>query len=624
MAKSRKSKQIKASSKPIIQSDKDVQITSANNYYISRSARWFTICLFIVIAFILYHRSLQFGYVLDDTMVIVENNHTKQGFAGISKILTTDSFQGYFGEQKDLLVGGRYRPLSLVTFAIEHQFFGLKPAISHAINIFLYGLSAACLFFCFLRLFQERLDKENWIICLSFLTAILFLVHPIHTEAVANIKGRDEIMAFIFSMLSLNFAVRYVDHKKIGSLLIMLICYFLGVLSKENVLTFMGIIPLAIILFRPKFTKAFWMVFVGLLASTLIYLAIRYQIIGYLIGSQEVKDIMNNPFVDMSANQKYPTILYTLLVYFKLAFIPHPLTHDYYPFHIPTMDWTNIKVWLSVALHLGLIIYAFTQRKKRPAISFAIGFYLMALSIVSNLVVGVGTFMNERFAFMATAGTCLLLAYLVRLSPNGNRLLSKALLTGIIIVYSALTLFRVPVWENALTLNEAAIKVSVNSARANSFMGTALFNQYKETQDFNQKRALLNQADIYVSKAVNLLPNYGNANLMKAGIAAEKHKMDGNINALLSAFKEVIKVKPSIGFVSEYLEYINLRNNPKIMIAFYLDVSNTLVNQNKPTWAIHYLNFAYGLDSSHPQVKQRLASAYTAIGNPQEAQKYMQ
>jgi len=77
---------------------------------------WLPIIVLTLISFGLYWNTYSFEFVLDDTLVLSENNYVKKGFSGIGKILTTESFEGYFGEQKNLVEGARYRPLSLITF----------------------------------------------------------------------------------------------------------------------------------------------------------------------------------------------------------------------------------------------------------------------------------------------------------------------------------------------------------------------------------------------------------------------------------------------------------------------------------------------------------------------------
>ncbi len=68
---------------------------------------------------------------------------------------------------------------------------------------------------------------------------------------------------------------------------------------------------------------------------------------------------MNNPYVGASAGQKYSTILFTLLLYLKLLFFPHPLTHDYYPWQVPLQSPSGLWVWVAVLVTGGLVWLAY-------------------------------------------------------------------------------------------------------------------------------------------------------------------------------------------------------------------------------------------------------------------------
>lgn len=600
---------------------------SINVPYLERRSKYIALGAFVLLAFVLYFQCIPYGYVLDDKLVISENNFTKKGLAGLWDIFTTDSFQGYFGEQKLLLEGGRYRPLSIASFAVEYQFFGLNSSVSHAINILLYGLSAFLAFITLRRLFYtENSSGKNIFLTLAFLASLIFLVHPIHTEAVANIKGRDEIMSFMFSMLSLFYAVKYIDLDRSKYLWIMAGVFFLGILSKENTITFLAITPFALLLFRSGFKSATVKVFGVLLGTTVGYLIMRYLVMGYLLNDYESNDIMNNPFYGMDGSERLATIFYTLIIYLKLCVFPHPLTHDYYPYHIPIMDFSKIWVWVSVIVHLLLAGSVFYFWKKNKKIAFSIGFYLASMSIVSNLVVSVGTFMNERFAFTASLSACILMVmafkYLnAKFNTNNKLLIGMMLLACIPYIYK--TMDRVPAWETALTLNREAIKVSKNSARANSFMSTALFNAYKESQDREEKLQLLHEAQPYALKAVSLIPNYYNGNLMRAGIAAELHKMTGDLDGLLEEFEAVIMERPDVSFVTEYLNYLTNRADLNTMMAFYVDIGQKMYNERRNMdWAVHYLKIAHEIDRSNTQVKGLLYQLLIALGYTEEAAKF--
>ena len=330
----------------------------------------------------------------------------------------------------------------------------------------------------------------------------------------------------------------------------------------------------------------------------------------------------------MNTMQRYATIFYTLLIYLKLHIFPHPLTHDYYPYHIPIMDFSNWQVWLSIGIHVLLIVIGVLWMKNRKKVAFGLFLYFAAMSIVSNLVVSIGTFMNERFAFAASLGMCIIFGYILttiaKKSGENKQLLLNVLVGTILLLYGIKTMTRVPVWENALTLNKAAITVSKNSARANSFMSTALFNAYKEEKERSRQIRLLDEATPYAHKAVQLHPSYYNGHLMKVGIASEKYKMNNDLDQLLADFRNTIIYRPDVPFVKTFLEYVNKVGDKNKLLAFYEDVSvNELIDrQQKYDWAIYYLNLALQVDSSDPRIRSGLRKAYTAKGQLDRANQY--
>jgi hypothetical protein len=92
---------------------------------------WKEAIILLFMAFALYWMTLSYGYVLDDQIVITDNNYTKQGFKGIGKILSTESFEGYFGEQKDLVAGARY-PAFQQYSALRHHGSASVPPVLHS------------------------------------------------------------------------------------------------------------------------------------------------------------------------------------------------------------------------------------------------------------------------------------------------------------------------------------------------------------------------------------------------------------------------------------------------------------------------------------------------------------
>lgn len=590
---------------------------------------WWKALLFFVFAFIIYFKTVNYGYVLDDTIVVENNNFTKKGFGGLWDILTTESMTGYFGEQKNLVQGNRYRPLSIMTFAIEYGIMGdMKPGLSHFINILLYALS--CIFI--MRVFQLLLPQRQKLFGLfdfGFLVALLYLVHPLHVEAVANIKGRDEIMAMLFSMMSLYFFIlHYLYGRGRMAFYLAILSYLLGLLSKENTITFLAVIPLSMYFFGEKNKGKAWNVFFVLLGSTILYLIFRFSVSGVPKLNEKIIDIMNNPFLEMSGLERFATVMYTLGLYIKLLFFPYPLTHDYYPYAIPKMNFGDWQAILSLLFYLALTYFGFKGLKSKSISSYAILFYLFTLSIASNLIINLGTFMNDRFIYMPSLGFCLLLMWAIM---HFREKLSDALkisITGLFIVsFAVLSFLRVPAWENAMSLNRSAIKISHNSARANTFMSTALFEEAKVTTDAKKKLTLLEEAFPYAQKAVNILPKYYNANLMYAGIAGELYSNSQQLDRTLDAFKTVANNRPDVDFLTQYLNYLNGRGaDMNKMLLFYQNTGKSLMEQKTADgykWAIHFMKIGLQLFPNDKLLNQFTGESFKALGDVNQANPYL-
>ncbi len=588
--------------------------------------------ILFVLCGLLYFQGVDFGYVLDDAIVIKDNQFTSKGAAGVWDIMTTESMTGYFGEQKNLVQGSRYRPLSLVTFALEIEAFGMSPRVGHINNIILYGLTCMIIFWMLYLLLLNRDKNRNTFLGLAFLTALIYTLHPVHTEAVANIKGRDEIMAMLFSGLTVISVLHYVNSKKTWQLIVAMLMFFLGLLSKENTITFLAIIPAAMFFFTTSKLSDYLKVMGILLATTIAYLMLRFNVAGVPDFSMVITDVMNNPFYGMTGGQKLATISYTLLKYIGLSIAPVELSHDYYPYAIPILNWGDFRAILGLVAHLGLVAILFWKLRSKSIISFSIIFYLAALSIVSNVIINVGTFMNERFIFISTVGSCLIIVYLLRDKLNNwkspvGKYLSFAILGIIILGYSYKTITRIPAWESAMTLNQSAVKVSTNSARANSFMSTALYNEARAESNRDKKKAMLLEGMQYSNKAASLIPKYKNAQLMRAGMASELHKIDNDLPKLLATFKDVGTNRPDIPFIIEYIEYLRGgRMSDNEIINFYYDLgyNELFIKKHNNKWAMHYLSKAYEITKTNATVNRAIGDTYKMMGDTVNANKFYQ
>ena len=487
-----------------------------------------------LLTFVLYANSIPNDYALDDAIVIHKNRFVTQGFEGIPKLFKYDTFTGFFGEEKQLVAGGRYRPLSLVTFAIESQVFGEKgkdasggtvfvgnPHVSHFFNVLLYALTGIVLFQFLKRIFPIDESKQIWW-SIPFITSILFLAHPIHTEAIANIKGRDEIMTTLGALLALKYSLDFFDTEKKKYLLFSGLSLFLGLLSKENAITFLAVVPITLYFFRPTNWRKIIVSTLPLIASAALFLAIRYAVIGFPSGGLG-DELMNNPYLEMDAGQKYATIFYTLLLYIKLLFIPHPLTFDYYPYHIPIVELTDWRFIVSLGVYIAMGVLALVKLKQKSVYSYAIIFFLATLSIVSNLFFPIGVFMNERFVYISSIAWCLVVAHFMIKDlpkwisdPRTHQKVLKYGLGFILLLFSIKTITRNPVWKNDFTLFQNDVKISKNSAKGNVTAGGSLQEAADTERDPRKQKQMYEQSIKYLERAIEIYPNYVDAMLLLA------------------------------------------------------------------------------------------------------------
>jgi len=505
--------------------------------------RWIYIFLFCF-AILLYLNTLNHSFTFDDSVVITGNKYTKQGIAGIKTLATKDLFYGIYGNALNL-EGGRWRPFTLVMFAIEYQFFGDNASPYHAVNIFLYGITAVVLYITLITILNIQLgndirSKEKGML-FAFIATLIFIAHPIHTEAIANIKSRDEIISFLFLCLSVLFLFRYVKENKKSLLLIGVVSYFGALLSKENGITFIAIIPLLLFLFSKKNVKEIFFLTLPYVFMAALYLAIRTSLVG-MVGDRVTDSVTDNPFLEINFpdlptpipfSDKLATVLWILLKYILLLIFPHPLTSDYGFNQIAIVSFSSPKAIASVVIYTGLIVYSlrflYTEFKKRNAgeliysfpffktlIVFAILYHVITISIVSNLFFLIGTSMGERFIYVTSLGFCVVLAVLfIRLfkldkisihQPSSLTKLYPLLL--IILPYSYKVIDRNKDWKSNTALFTADVKTSTNSANAHYYYANTVFTEHLNDVQTPKRDSVFMEAKREFKKAIEINPYF--------------------------------------------------------------------------------------------------------------------
>jgi tetratricopeptide (TPR) repeat protein len=611
-------------------------MTGISKYY--RSAQ---ILIIIASAIMLYANTFNYNYALDDAIVITENIYTKKGINGLRDIFTNDSFTGFFKEKKELVPGGRYRPLSIATFAIEYELFGEKPGISHIINVILYAITGLLILTLFSRLYNHD-SRKNIFISLPFVCALLFVFHPLHTEVVANIKGRDEILALLFSLGTLSLAAVYNHSGKVACLVSSALTFFMALLSKENAIIYILLIPLTVWYFTESPFKRIFLTTIPLLIAAVVFIIIRTAIIGSF-NTEISGELMNNPFLHASLSEKYATIFFTLLYYIKLLFIPHPLTYDYYPYHIRLHQFGSPLVIISVILHLLIIIIAFAGIKNKSKLSYSILIYLLPLIMVSNIIFNVGTFMNERFIYLSSLGFCMLAAFYLTdklsaiLRGKIYQLVLLTILVPVLTLYSVRTISRNKAWKNDFTLFTTDVKTSSNSAKSNCTAGGIILEKAKECEDQDTRNKYLTRSIFYLNRAVKIHPDYIDAYRLLGNAWYDLCKdADKAIYYYIQALKRNPADETTYRNIHSVLnscdsidQKISLYKNVLEINPARFDINYRLGNlygkyKNDIANALYYLNAAAAINKKNKELCKDLGVAYGMDGQYVESVKWLE
>lgn len=483
-------------------SPKNIKHPSSPVTIFFRNALLWQALAIIAVAFLLYGQTLNNGYMIDDRMAITENAVVKKGVSGLGDILTKDSFYGFDSELMRTGQRKTYRPLSFVMFALEWQIFPNKPFAARMIHLSLYAALAVVLLFLLRNLFSAQQSNkqqgskqytflQEW---LPFLSAILFVVHPIHTEVVCNIKSRDEILALLFMLGALLFFVRSIDKHSLPLQLAAALCCALGLLSKESAVGFMPVFPLALYFFRPALgVRQILVASAPILGVAITYLVLWFGIIGRVEEALYILPL-TNPFVGTGFAERSATAFWIVALYIGKAIYPVTLSHSYTFNAIPIMTWTDWKPLFALILCLALIVFAAWKTRERDVVAFCIWFFFCTIALASNLFVYVGGLLGERFLFMPSVAAVLALAFLAVRFLQRWKLYVFIAIAALAAAYSVRTFDRSIEWSSEAALFKADALSTPQSYQAQTAFAKELLKQSFETPNGFTKQQMLAEA----------------------------------------------------------------------------------------------------------------------------------
>ena len=560
-----------------------------NSYNLLRSPKHQLIIL-MFLAFGLNFNTLFSDYAVDDVIVMTHNKYVEKGVSGIPEILTTDLFSGY-KEGGPILSEKRYRPLSQITFALEYQLFGFNPIVSHLLNVLIFML---LIFFLYKVL--SKLFSLNQQMHLTFVTCLIFIVHPIHTEVIGNIKSRDELITFLFLILSLLYIIKHIEIKSVTKLIISSVFFLLALLARESAVTYIAVVPLVLYFFYEKqIKKAFWFT-LPLLVILIVYLSLRFIIVGSAQAITKI-DILNSPFLYATPKQAFATKISIIAKYLQILILPYPLSSDYGFNQIPYLNITSIPFIISLLLILSLLGVALFYFKKKSVISFSILYFFVTILLVSNLIVDIGTPFSERLLLQPSLAFCILIAVLYINMKQKFKVPANIGLTVILLLFAIQTYSRNQDWKNNDTLYSADIISTPNSLRINLYLTESYLAKANTEKILEKRVSYFKQTIKYAKQSLKIAPKHLDAN---------KYLIDA-YSGLLCCYPFIDLFFNDVNFNSASTESKEIIEN--ISSSFYKQ-GNGLFEQRKLDEAIFCYKKAIELNPKNVEVWYNLGGTY--------------
>lgn len=570
--------------------------------------------LLLLIVTAVFANSIVNNYAMDDEFFTTKTNKlAAKGISAIPKMFTSRTFSDNNGE------GYEYRPVVAASFAIEHQLFGINPHTSHLISVLLYLLIAVVLY----RLLQKWFTGQGeWLI---FFIALLFLIHPLRTEVVDNIKSRDELLSILGSLSCLWFGLRFHETGKWYYAVLYPVCFLFGFLAKHSTAPYVVLLPLTLYFFTNVDYKKLILYALPLIAMMVLISFVQRMTLPH---SGRHMLLLENPLVEMKMNllQRTATASYVMGRYLWLHIIPHPLVYYYGYNYVPIADWASIIPIVSIIIHLGLFAYALMNLKKKDPISFGILFYLLNMAAFSNLLKPAPGLMAERFTFSASIGftvaLCLVVFRLFKIEPvkfSWNTDAKKAgyLLCAIAVLFSLRSISRNADWKNKLTLYEHDMPALAESSKGNMMYANAMLTMFHE-----QTNNAVRMSKIGIRDSTNFYMLSAKTYLEKA---QEHFKRATEITPTYSI--AWVNLGSTYYFMKKYpeaLQYSNegIRLNPKSKEGYY-NAAMSYIGLNKPDSAEPIFRHVVEIDSDDINAHDQLAKLAIAKGDTATAIKYL-
>jgi len=398
------------------------------------------VALVLLLALGAYGNSLGNGFAYDDVHIVERHPAVASGDA--SRAATAS----YWPPERPGARGNLYRPLTLVSFTVERRLWGLNPLPFHAANVAAHAAASLLVFLLLARLGVGAGGRT--------VGAGLFALHPVHTEAVANVVGRGELYSALFVLAACLLHLRgreWGPGARSARVLGVAGLYLLALASKEMAVTLPALLLLLEALRDDERSYLARLLddlplFLLLGATLAAFFGLRHQVLGVFLG-----DEATSSFLSLGTGERLLTALSLWPEYLRLLVFPVDLSSSYHPGVVfPATSWEP-RVWTGLLVVLGLALVALRTRRAEPMVAAGIGWFAVTILPVSNLLFPTGVVLAERTLYLPSVGLAFVAAGGVRAAnalPSRRRV---ALGSAAAVVASLLllrTVTRNPTWES--------------------------------------------------------------------------------------------------------------------------------------------------------------------------------
>ena len=393
----------------------------------------------LIFTFLIFSDTLHYQFVnWDDPFYVLNNLEIKNfSFEGFKKIFTTP-------------IIGMYNPITFVVYAFEYKFWGLNPKTFHLFNL-LFHLIATVTVFNFIYNLSKRYETAT-------IVALLFAIHPMHISAVTWISQTKTSLYLIFYFLALNYYLKYIkDNYKIKYLVYISILFILSCLSKPSAVTLAPIMLLLDYYLSRKIDKRLILEKIPFFAIALFFGILT------LMTHGEAEDSIFEVSQNYSLFNNILVSNYSIVFYINKLFFPFNLCTIYpYP---ETTPYLPLKYYFSLPIIPIILFLIYKAGNFRKEMIFGLLFFAIAISVLIRFVPSGFFRAANRYTYLSYTGLFYIIGqFYVYIIDNKFPFARKlktyviALLAILVILCSVLTVYRIPVWENSITLFTDIIK----------------------------------------------------------------------------------------------------------------------------------------------------------------------